>query len=633
MKPTTLLAAVAVLLLAAFLRFHQLEAQSFWNDEGNSARLSERPIAQIIEGTASDVHPPLYYLLLHAWRAGTGESEFVLRALSALAGVLTVAATMALARAVARSTDAVMVIAGLLAAFSPPLVYYAQETRMYALLALLAVISTWTLWQWLAGSRAIDQRGSWPWLIAYGLSILAGLYTHYFFPAVILAHGLLVALFVVTPSALLLSADQTPERRRRLAVAWAGAVVVAVLGYAVWVPIFLRQIGGRGGVEQGVLAYLQQSGAWLAVGTTLPASQATWALLAGLALVTLGVLIGRRRAVVPLVMALVPIGGSYLAGTTDPAFFKFLLTAVPFLCIVAGLAWQARGWLRAVPAILTILVLTGSWLSLINMATDPLYARADYRGMAARIETEAHPNAAVILNAPNQWEVFTYYHRDGAPVYPIPKGQPDAAVVEPELAEIAATHDRIYALFWGDSQRDPQRVVERWLDNHTFKAAEEWVGDVRFVTYAVPSGAIGEMTSAGYEFLTATGDAIILESYAMGPTALAPGDSVQVQLVWSADTTPEQPYKVFIHLLDASGNLVAQRDSEPAGGSRPMPSWAPGELITDNHGVLVPLGAPSGDYRLVVGLYDPADPSARLPVTVDGVTRDAVPLGTITIRQ
>ena len=90
--------AVFVLLLATLLRFHLLEAQSFWNDEGNSARLSERPVAAIIEGTASDIHPPLYYLALRGWRELVGETEFGLRSLSAFAGVLVVAVVIALGR-------------------------------------------------------------------------------------------------------------------------------------------------------------------------------------------------------------------------------------------------------------------------------------------------------------------------------------------------------------------------------------------------------------------------------------------------------------------------------------------------------------------------------------------------------
>ena len=93
---------VALLLLAAALRFHRLGAQSLWNDEGNSARLSERAIPAILEGTASDIHPPLYYILLRGWRELAGETEFGLRALSAYAGVLTVAVVFALAQGVIR---------------------------------------------------------------------------------------------------------------------------------------------------------------------------------------------------------------------------------------------------------------------------------------------------------------------------------------------------------------------------------------------------------------------------------------------------------------------------------------------------------------------------------------------------
>jgi hypothetical protein len=77
--------------------------------------------------------------------------------------------------------------------------------------------------------------------------------------------------------------------------------------------------------------------------------------------------------------------------------------------------------------------------SLLNLYTNPAYARADYRGMVAQIAAENHPNAAIILNAPNQWEVFTYYHDEAdAPVYPLPRGFPDPAQLEPELEQIVA---------------------------------------------------------------------------------------------------------------------------------------------------------------------------------------------------
>jgi hypothetical protein len=130
--------AVALLWLATWLRFHHLGAQSFWNDEGNSARLSERTLQLIIEGTASDIHPPLYYLLLRGWRELLGDSEFALRALSAFAGLLVVPLALAGNRqlSIVNRQLSMSLLVGLITAVSPPLIYYSQEARMYALLGL-----------------------------------------------------------------------------------------------------------------------------------------------------------------------------------------------------------------------------------------------------------------------------------------------------------------------------------------------------------------------------------------------------------------------------------------------------------------------------------------------------------------
>jgi mannosyltransferase len=191
------LAMLLILLLATGLRFYRLDAQSFWNDEGNSARLSERTLPMIIEGTASDIHPPLYYVMLRGWRELVGDSEFGLRSFSAFAGILTVATTLALARYLyarssrKRSTAVAVLIAGLLAAVNPTLVYYSQETRMYAMLALLGVLSTLILLRWL---DAVRRR---PWILAYVLLTAAGLYTHYFYPVVLVLQGLVVVIWLL----------------------------------------------------------------------------------------------------------------------------------------------------------------------------------------------------------------------------------------------------------------------------------------------------------------------------------------------------------------------------------------------------------------------------------------------------
>ncbi len=188
-----LLSTLLILWLATGLRFYHLDTQSFWNDEGNSARLSERSLSLIIEGTASDIHPPLYYILLRGWRELLGDSEFGLRSFSAFAGILTVAATITLGKLVFRRragppyrSTIFILAASLLAALNPALIYYSQETRMYSMLALLTAVSTITLWRWLNA----DHSGKWA--VAYVFTTAAALYTHYFFPAILILQNLIV---------------------------------------------------------------------------------------------------------------------------------------------------------------------------------------------------------------------------------------------------------------------------------------------------------------------------------------------------------------------------------------------------------------------------------------------------------
>jgi hypothetical protein len=105
---------------------------------------------------------------------------------------------------------------------------------------------------------------------------------------------------------------------------------------------------------------------------------------------------------------------------------------------------------------------------------------------------------------------------------------------------------------------------------------------------------------------------------------------------------PEGPvaerYTVFAHLLDEDGQLVAQQDSEPVGGSRPTTTWSLGEVIVDRLGILIPPNLNSGEYQLVVGMYRP-DTGERLPVrdlgdgmNGDSIAGDSIALDKIQVR-
>ncbi|MAT97890.1 MAG: hypothetical protein CL608_12160 [Anaerolineaceae bacterium] len=655
---------VAVLLLAFGLRVHNLEVQSFWNDEGNSARLSERSIPLIIEGTASDIHPPLYYLLLNQWRKLVGDSEFGLRSLSLFAGLLTVPLTFVLGKIInaevqrrrGRSRNWLLgFFAATLLAINPAMIYYSQEARMYALLGFWSVLATVLLLRWFSvvsghysvfsnvAERPLRERYSvngnrkWFWGGAYVLCAVAGLYTHYFFPAVLLVHNIFILIkiiqFTIHNSQFTIHNWSSTINHLPLTIKqWPLLMLAILLLYAPWLPIFLDQFGSDPISRPGIVAFVTAVSHWLTFGATIEAQSVLLWLVA--VLLVLGLVYGRTKLILPLLSVIVALGMMFATGTTGPEFYKFLVVAVPFWLIWLAAAFTETDQLsfKLLAGVFLLALPWGMAQSLQNMVSDPAYARADYRAMANRILAEEHPNAGVILNAANQWEAFTYYYPDEGNVYPLPQGRsrPNPDEIDAILSEIAARHDRIYAIFWGEAQRDPERLIERWLDAHAFKATDSWYGDVRFVTYAVPSAPATEMeTAVNLPF----GDSITLNGYTLGKTMLRPGDIVEVTLFWQTAVSLENRYKVFLHLLDAEGNLVSQRDSEPGGGLALTTTWQPGEVVIDNHGLLIPSDLPPGDYRLQLGLYDLANPANRLPITIPEGTADAYLLATVTVAE
>src|SRR5258708_16710492 len=98
MRRLLFITLILILWLAGWLRFYQLGAESYWNDEGLSLGLAGRDVPTILSSAAADIHPPGYYLVLKVWHTLTGDSEFALRALSALAGLVLVALLYRLGR-------------------------------------------------------------------------------------------------------------------------------------------------------------------------------------------------------------------------------------------------------------------------------------------------------------------------------------------------------------------------------------------------------------------------------------------------------------------------------------------------------------------------------------------------------
>ncbi|MCA9905202.1 MAG: glycosyltransferase family 39 protein, partial [Anaerolineae bacterium] len=234
--------AVVVLLLALALRIHLLGVQSLWNDEGNAYVQATRSFTEIADHAARDIHPPGYYWLLAAWRVLVGETEFALRALSAFASVLSIAFVFALGKRLYG------VIAGLTAALLVALntfsIYYAQEARMYALLALWGVASMWILARILMSQESVaGARVRKIVLLALPLALInvAGLYTQYAYVYVLLAQGGIVLLWLVSALAGSRKADRPVSMLKTLAI-YVTASLIALALFVPWLPVALQQI-------------------------------------------------------------------------------------------------------------------------------------------------------------------------------------------------------------------------------------------------------------------------------------------------------------------------------------------------------------------------------------------------------
>jgi hypothetical protein len=94
-----------------------------------------------------------------------------------------------------------------------------------------------------------------------------------------------------------------------------------------------------------------------------------------------------------------------------------------------------------------------------------------------------------------------------------------------------------------------------------------------------------------------------LQGYELARADSARGEPSVLFLYWSATRRVDRDYTVFVHLVSGEEETVEGYDSEPRAGQAHTSAWSVGELIVDWTLFTVPVTAPSGDYRLEIGLY------------------------------
>ena len=130
-----------------------------------------------------------------------------------------------------------------------------------------------------------------------------------------------------------------------------------------------------------------------------------------------------------------------------------------------------------------------------------------------------------------------------------------------------------------------------------FSSERVTVGEVEVTPWPLETNLPADVIPVEAQF----GNDIQLYGYdlAIDPAALA------LTLHWQANAMPSTNWSVFVHLVDGSDNIVAQRDVVPAEGLRPASGWRASEVIQDVHLLPLPPDLPAGPYSLRVGLFEP----------------------------
>lgn len=234
-----------------------------------------------------------------------------------------------------------------------------------------------------------------------------------------------------------------------------------------------------------------------------------------------------------------------------------------------------------------------------------VYPTGDYPALGEALLERATAGDALILDPSEEVNLLGPYYRGEATLY-LPSEKRSSDEIKATLGRVITDQGRVFAVFGEESTG----FAEGWLNEQGYRAWEGWYGGTRLVVYGTSLGIEEiELEPLGAKF----GEGLRLLGYRLYDSQVEPGGMIRLTLRWQAKERIGQDYKVFLHLLDGEGRIVAQRDSEPVGGSRPTSGWETGEEISDNCGIMLPRALSSGEYQLVVGMYDPTS-GERLPV-------------------
>ncbi len=603
----------AILLLGWALRAHELEVRSLWEDEGWTMLLSAGPgLDDVVRTLADDQHPPLYFMLLRLWRTAAGESEFTGRYLGVLAGVIAVAGTYQLGRAL--FSPLAGILAALLLALADLPIDLAQEVRHYSLLLTFVVLSSAAYARWWRHPTRLNRT-------AYVLASLGMLYTHY------------LGLYVLGVQGLHLLLARRPWRRLAEGVLLLGAVG---LGFLPWLPVMIEQ----NRVRWDNPLYYQNS---------LPNSPETFRLvrhtLLGQHYALLGsvILLGlvwlswprgdtvarptlRLRPLWPVLypaLQIVVIAGLIVAINERRQF----LTVRNFLILTPALAVLAGHGLANLPRLARTFMI--ALLMIVALSTvDARRHYPDWRAIVGNVSAHYVADEPVLMDVwVGDFPARYYLDRQLGPQTPrVSLREWRAQYREfflPTLLDYLQHQNSFWLICWGDAPLNEygSLIAQAGLERTATLAVDHLGTPI----YSLRFDRRPATTLATF------GDLFALHRF-HAPTVAIPGDTISIALWWTAEQTPPLDYSVSVFLLDSAGALVAQHDGPPLDGHAPTSSWSPQALYFDVHRLRLPAKLPTGDYTLGVKVYWWAD-GQPLPVDSGAASPTTyLAVGTVSVR-
>src|SRR5581483_4428205 len=491
--------------VAFMLRMGLIQVQSIRLDESLSLMEARLPLATMLHNLASwDIHPPLYYTLLHAWVWLTGSGTLALRLPSVLLGTACVPMLYLVGRRIVGPQAGVLAAA--LGAASPFWIWHSDEARMYPLFLFMSLVALWALLE------ASEQGGTRRWLV-YSLLLGTSLYSHYF-----------AALMVPVHLAYLL----TRRAPRRTLAVWALAAAGAAATFVPWLVFLAVERGGLGRIgtlETGLVAPHQS---YSLVGTTysiflflLVYIIGYGQSLAGGAGV-LGIVARVLAGSWPLAAAFVGLSRDAGRALRSPRVVFLVSWLVLTLGTVFGLnVWKQNLWLQryvivASPALFLLLALgtsrlagrrtllavafvvaTFSAATFVDNFDASNQAREDWRGASSLIVRHMRPGDAVIVMPWFYTTPLDYYFHEQLPVYGLlSAGHGPARTVRSDIPRIAARHagSALWVAIAFENVFDPGGKIRAALDRRYRLTADYRLGgEMELRRYAVPAAGEAEV--------------------------------------------------------------------------------------------------------------------------------------------